>query len=732
MNERPLFSICHTTARPHGWRRPYDLWRSRARRPETIEYVLCGDERWGFTSETFAATETDSRTKRTWNTGRKCMVDGYAAACRVATGRVLILNSDDMEPPENWDVLLSDQFSCLDPMERDFVIHVSTGWCDGPQASSIQIFSRARYERLGYAMYPGYESLFADDDFLEHAYLDGAVIDCRCLLFPHRHGEVVGDAVYEHQNRAASAELGRELLARRRSWRFGASAAPPKVFLFCPVREKAAIFAHALDAHRQLAGVSLRLYFDDNGEGSETSELLGGGDDGMSFLDLDGVVGGESGYQGHNWNTGHVARVAAIKDAAIQKFLETDADFLFFIDADVIPHPDLVRHLVSLNRPVVSEVYWSKWKDDQPWLPQVWDRHHYQFDSAENVLRLRVPGVYSVGGLGACTLIRRDVLERGACFRAVPGVDYWGEDRAFCIRAAAAGIPLSADTHYPPFHVYRDLQLDEMIRWRETGSRADYFREVWLTDEWALDVRRSLQRETRKIACCFPGETFGRMVKCYWSALEAHLIRRGFTVLPIYGEMSNPHGVRELLRGEALATGADLVLWVDDDQLLSVAQFEQLLKSLDSLPDLCFVAGWSWCDTETPVISAGTVDVDGVTPLSFSSVITAGGLLEVGYTGFPAVLMRAETLRCDPLPFSPIAAPRSRWGHTGEDVAFCQHLKARLGAAAYVDPKVFLPHLKVKALGLDGSPKSIDRACVEADAQLHGRVEVRERETVMQ
>jgi hypothetical protein len=107
------------------------------------------------------------------------MVDGYAAACRAATGQVLILNSDDMEPPENWDALLSDQFSGLDPMERDFVVHVSTGWCDGPQASSIQILSRARYERLGYAMYPGYESLYADDDFLEHAYVDGVVIDGR-------------------------------------------------------------------------------------------------------------------------------------------------------------------------------------------------------------------------------------------------------------------------------------------------------------------------------------------------------------------------------------------------------------------------------------------------------------------------------------------------------------------------------------------------------------------------
>jgi hypothetical protein len=224
-----------------------------------------------------------------------------------------------------------------------------------------------------------------------------------------------------------------------------------------------------------------------------------------------GIIVGLSGaseYSGHNWSSAAVARIAAVKDAAIRSFLATDADFLFFIDADVIPHPDLVRHLVSLNLPVVSEVYWSQWKDGQPWLPQVWDRHHYQFDSPENVVRLRVPGVYPVGGLGACTLIRRDVLERGVCFAAVPGVDYWGEDRAFCIRAAAAGVPLAADTHYPAFHVYRDSQLDEMVQWREMGCSRGYFGAVWLTHEWAASVRRMLQRERRKIACCFPGESF--------------------------------------------------------------------------------------------------------------------------------------------------------------------------------------------------------------------------------
>jgi hypothetical protein len=470
---RPLFSICHTTARPEAWRKCYDLWMERAGRPEVVEYVLCIDERWGFNRDEefpgvpadpqLAAWEAmrDGRNKLVWNTGRKCMVDGANIAAAASSGAILIINSDDMEPPQNWDdVLLMEAVEARD-LDDDFVIQVSSGTkADDRGLMVLQILSRARYERYGYALYPDFTSMYADDDFTAQAVKDGAVIDATNLTFLHNHPfyEPIAkwDAVYEHENAATSAHHGRRIFDRRQN-------------------------------------------------------------------------------------------------------------------------------------------------------------------------------------------------ERAAADRA--------------------------------------------------------------------------------IAVCFPGETFSRIFKCYWSALEAHLIRRGFTVLPIYGEMSNPHGVRELLRGEALATGADLVLWIDDDQLLSIAQFEQLLSSLDSLPHFCFVAGWSWCDTETPVISCGSVEPDGVMPLPFSAMMTAAGLVEVGYTGFSAVLMRAETLRCDPLPFAPILAPLSRWGHTGEDVAFCANAKARLGASAFVDPKVFLPHLKVKALGLDGSAKSINRACVEADAQLHGRVEVRERES---
>ena len=35
----------------------------------------------------------------------------------------------------------------------------------------------------------------------------------------------------------------------------------------------------------------------------------------------------------------------------------------------------------------------------------------------------------------------------------------FGEDRHFCIRAAALGFTLYVDTHYPAYHIYRESDL---------------------------------------------------------------------------------------------------------------------------------------------------------------------------------------------------------------------------------------------------------------------------------
>ncbi len=223
----PKFSILHTSARPHSWVATYRAWMRACANPSDVEYILCADRRWGFTIREGEHRTSDGSTFRVvYNHGRKCMVDGYQAAAAHCTGDVIVLNSDDMQPCPEWDARLSEAWGERNPLTDDFVIQVSSGTgADARDLMVLQILSRGRLTRLGYVLYPGYESMYADDEFSEHARLDKVVLDARHLLFSHTHGEP--DAVYAHQNRAASYALGSKLLSFRRSTGFGTGTPAP-------------------------------------------------------------------------------------------------------------------------------------------------------------------------------------------------------------------------------------------------------------------------------------------------------------------------------------------------------------------------------------------------------------------------------------------------------------------------------------------------------------------------
>jgi Glycosyltransferase like family 2 len=222
---RPLkFSVCHTTARPAAWAKAYDAWRNAA--TGSLEYVLCMDERWGF-SRGWKFFDVDHLV--VWNAGRKCAVDGWNTAFQAATGDVLIMASDDMFPCQNWDVLLARAIGDRDPLKEDFAIRVNTPNPNQGRDLFPTIISRARYERLGYALYPEYDCMYADDDDCEHILLDvregrTTLIDARStIMFEERHPSFSGektDAVYDHQMRREAWTLGAEILQRRRAARF--------------------------------------------------------------------------------------------------------------------------------------------------------------------------------------------------------------------------------------------------------------------------------------------------------------------------------------------------------------------------------------------------------------------------------------------------------------------------------------------------------------------------------
>lgn len=269
-----------------------------------------------------------------------------------------------------------------------------------------------------------------------------------------------------------------------------------KVVLFCPVREKPAVLSEALASHRSLEGISERWYLDDN-EDQESSRLLRQED--AVFFEAPGLKPEYLIRDTHEWTAPLLDRMTIIRDEALEMLLESDADAIFTADADVILHPKTAAHLSGLGCPVVSEVFWSRWYGGCPWMPNVWDCGGYEFHSPESIFRLRAPGQYSVGGLGAVTCIHRKAIIAGARYRVNP-LGFIGEDRHFCSNARDAGVPLVADSCYPSFHVYRETMLAEGSAWRNSGCDPGYFNRMWLDREWEAAVR-SLAWQGSPVSC---------------------------------------------------------------------------------------------------------------------------------------------------------------------------------------------------------------------------------------
>lgn len=160
----------------------------------------------------------------------------------------------------------------------------------------------------------------------------------------------------------------------------------------------------------------------------------------------------------HEWSDDLVWRVAAMKDDILCHMEDMAYDYLFLIDSDVLVPPDTIKRLIQTKKDIISNIYWTSWQPNTKEMPQVWVQDSYTM-SEEFIGKLKVPGIYEVGGLGACTLIRLKAINMGASFERIHNVSFWGEDRHFCIRAVALGLSLHVDTNNPGFHIYRQSDL---------------------------------------------------------------------------------------------------------------------------------------------------------------------------------------------------------------------------------------------------------------------------------
>jgi len=167
----------------------------------------------------------------------------------------------------------------------------------------------------------------------------------------------------------------------------------------------------------------------------------------------------------HKWDNNLIKHMAIMRNQTLKMSERFDCEYMVNIDSDILFPPNIIKHLVTSDKKIISPVFFAGWGDDSgKRFPQVWDRGGFELsDSLLNLVCSRRT-IVRVGGLGAFTCIHKDVWEKGVNYDRVYNLpsDMFGEDRDFCTRASVHGFWLFASTYYDLIHVDNKEMLEDI------------------------------------------------------------------------------------------------------------------------------------------------------------------------------------------------------------------------------------------------------------------------------
>jgi hypothetical protein len=263
-----------------------------------------------------------------------------------------------------------------------------------------------------------------------------------------------------------------------------------RILVASPIREKPGILWEYADSLLNLdkEGIKADFLFIDDNEDKESVRILQRLTQRLPAVLMDGGMkpAAVNSNTKHQWDVDTIFRVSEYRNRILEFAREGDYDGLFFVDSDLILHPKTLKHLIQHDKDIISEIYWTRWAPSGPFYPQVWLCDNYTqyepeyvgllgFDQIRKKTEafhsmLKKPGLYKVGGLGGCTLINRKVLMSNVSFTRIYNLSFKGEDRHFCVRAAANGFEMYVDTAFPAYHIYRDSDLPGCKKFKEKCS----------------------------------------------------------------------------------------------------------------------------------------------------------------------------------------------------------------------------------------------------------------------
>lgn len=247
-----------------------------------------------------------------------------------------------------------------------------------------------------------------------------------------------------------------------------------RILIGAPVRQKPEIFKLYLESLRSLrlpVGVSAdRVFILHNSP--DLVDLLQEGEGYAVFKSSDEYQVSE---ETHHWKQSNVEAVSSMKNGLINHALTYGYDAMFFVDSDLILHPETLTQLLQHEVDLIANVFWTAWNPGEGPRPNAWDFDCYTFFS-DSLDQWGEPGCYQVGMTGACFLISRRAMEAGCNYSRIPNLTYQifsGEDRHFCIRAACLGFPCWLETTYPATHLYRQSDLEKYLAEQNTQEESE-------------------------------------------------------------------------------------------------------------------------------------------------------------------------------------------------------------------------------------------------------------------
>jgi hypothetical protein len=202
-----------------------ELWLSRARNPNTVEYIF------GLHEEDHASEKMLKGFLHTFAPKGCGCPTNYDTAAGIARGKIIIQAQDDIIPPAGWDEMLLERIEDLD---APAFVAVS----DGQRADRLcvsTVMTRAymeqkksedevRGEKSNGFMHRGYPGVFADTENTYRAYSDAEggrcnLIEARDIILYHDHPAfnqtVPWDSTYEQENCSEANKIGAELFNER-------------------------------------------------------------------------------------------------------------------------------------------------------------------------------------------------------------------------------------------------------------------------------------------------------------------------------------------------------------------------------------------------------------------------------------------------------------------------------------------------------------------------------------